>query len=80
MKLTTTTILVAVLAGAPALAQSTAPEPMRGGEGTGNFAAGQTERYAAPVAGQTERYAAAIAGHPRKAGEAAVGGGTTSAD
>ena len=80
MKLRTTTILLAVLASAPALAQSTAPTPMRAPKGTGNFVAGQTERYAVPVAGQTERYDAPIAGHPVKRGESAVGKGTRSAE
>ena len=80
MKLRTTTILLAVLASAPALAQSTAPTRMRAPEGTGNFVAGQTERYGAPVAGQTERYDAPIAGHPEKHGDSAVGNGATSAD
>jgi uncharacterized membrane protein len=80
MKLRTTTLLVAILASAPALAQSTAPSPMRGPEGTGNFVAGQTERYGVPVAGETNRYAAPVSGHPQKAGESAVGSDATSSD
>jgi hypothetical protein len=63
------TIKLAVLAAGllssfPVLAQTAGDTENTGPQGTGNFVAGQTERYGTPVAGKPEGTGNPVAGGP----------------
>ena len=65
MKTVRAFVLVSVLAASPAFAAGPAGDtPNTGPEGSGNFVAGQTERYGIPVAGKPEGTGNPVAGQP----------------
>jgi hypothetical protein len=53
-----------MLTSLPVLAQTAGGTQNTGPEGTGNFVAGQTERYGTPVAGKPEGTGNPVAGQP----------------
>jgi hypothetical protein len=53
-----------LLTSLPALAQTAGGTQNTGPQGTGNFVAGQTERYGTPVAGRPEGTGNPVAGQP----------------
>jgi hypothetical protein len=53
-----------MLASVPVLAQTAGGTQNTGPEGTGNFVAGQTERYGTPVAGKPKGTGSPVAGQP----------------
>jgi hypothetical protein len=53
-----------MLTSLPVLAQTAGGTQNTGPEGTGNFVAGQTERYGTPVAGKPEGTGSPVAGQP----------------
>jgi hypothetical protein len=57
-------IAAGMLTSLPVLAQTAGGTQNTGPEGTGNFVAGQTERYGTPVAGKPEGTGNPVAGQP----------------
>jgi hypothetical protein len=57
-------LAASMLASVPVLAQTAGGTQNTGPEGTGNFVAGQTERYGTPVAGKPEGTGNSVAGQP----------------
>jgi hypothetical protein len=53
-----------LLTSPPVLAQTAGGTQNTGPQGTGNFVAGQTERYGTPVAGRPEGTGNPVAGQP----------------
>ena len=53
-----------LLSSLPVLAQTAGDTENTGPQGTGNFVAGQTERYGTPVAGKPEGTGNPVAGRP----------------
>jgi hypothetical protein len=53
-----------LLTSLPVLAQTAGGTQNTGPQGTGNFVAGQTERYGTPVAGKPEGTGNPVAGQP----------------
>ncbi|MEA2859199.1 MAG: hypothetical protein QOC72_1238 [Methylobacteriaceae bacterium] len=53
-----------LLSSLPVLAQTAGDTENTGPQGTGNFVAGQTERYGTPVAGKPEGTGNSVAGRP----------------
>jgi hypothetical protein len=53
-----------LLTSFPALAQTAGGTQNTGPQGTGNFVAGQTQRYGTPVAGKPEGTGNPVAGQP----------------
>jgi hypothetical protein len=53
-----------LLSSLPVLAQTAGDTENTGPQGTGNFVAGQTERYGTPVAGKPEGTGNWVAGRP----------------
>jgi hypothetical protein len=57
-------LVAGLLTSLPVLAQTAGGTENTGPQGTGNFVAGQTERYGVPVAGKPEGTASPVAGQP----------------
>jgi hypothetical protein len=53
-----------LLSSLPVLAQTAGDTENTGPQGTGNFVAGQTERYGTPVTGKPEGTGNSVAGRP----------------